>query len=228
MERIEYRSIVDKFDWRPGEWSSEPDKIQWQDEATGLPCLIVRGPLGALCGYVGVQLGHPLHGVSYSDCRYGQKCPEKKGDENYSYCDHRPESFLDAHGGVTFAGGCLTPTPEQYEKMLAQVASRQKEATQYPHGDSAKWLKSWTPVLGSFEAYREKAEGASICHRVSDGEPDNVWWFGFDCAHCGDVCPGMSSLRIRSMSGDDGETYKDIAYVADECRKLAHQLSTLS
>ncbi len=43
MEKIEYRT-VDKTGWGEGPWQSEPDKRQWQDEATGLPCLIVRGP----------------------------------------------------------------------------------------------------------------------------------------------------------------------------------------
>lgn len=60
MERIEYRGVVDKSGWARGVWDSEPDKIQWQDAETGLPCLIVRGPVGALCGYVGVVI--PVNG----------------------------------------------------------------------------------------------------------------------------------------------------------------------
>ena len=57
METIEYRTM-DKSVWGPGPWQNEPDKRQWQDEATGLPCLIVRNSMGALCGYVGVSEGH--------------------------------------------------------------------------------------------------------------------------------------------------------------------------
>lgn len=38
----------------------------------------------------------------------------------------------------------------------------------------------------------------------------------------------MSSYGIRSMSGDDGETYKDFAYVEAECASLAKQLGSLS
>ena len=49
MQRIEYRTI-DKSQWGEGPWQDEPDKIQWQDEETGLPCLIVRGHMGFLCG----------------------------------------------------------------------------------------------------------------------------------------------------------------------------------
>lgn len=37
----EYRTI-DKTGWPIGQWTNEPDKVQWIDEATGLDCLIVR------------------------------------------------------------------------------------------------------------------------------------------------------------------------------------------
>jgi hypothetical protein len=82
MNTIEYRNVVDKSTWGPGPWNNEPDKAQWQDEATKLPCLIVRngGVTGSLCGYVGVPQGHPLYG---------------KGDVD-----------VDVHGGLTFASGC--------------------------------------------------------------------------------------------------------------------------
>lgn len=50
-----------------GVWDSEVDKKQWRDEHTGLPCLIRRGPLGALCGYVGVPRDHPCFGKGYDN-----------------------------------------------------------------------------------------------------------------------------------------------------------------
>jgi len=58
---------IDKSRWPRGPWDAEPDKAVWVDEATGLDCMIVRGPLGALCGYVGVPPEHPLHGTDYND-----------------------------------------------------------------------------------------------------------------------------------------------------------------
>lgn len=75
-------ATVDKSGWKRGEWDNEPDKVHWVDEDTGLDCLIVRGPSGALCGYVGVPPTHPWYAVDY----------EK----------------LDAvaHGGLTFSGEC--------------------------------------------------------------------------------------------------------------------------
>lgn len=55
-----------------------------------------------------------------------------------------------------------------------------------------------------------------ICHQAPPGQPDHVWWFGFDCAHFGDDYPGMSSDR-RSQ-------YRDLGYVRREVEGLARQL----
>jgi hypothetical protein len=96
MQTIEYR-FRNKAEWGHGPWQEEPDKRQWLDGATGLPCLMVRGSHGALCGYVGVTEGHPLFGVGYSSC------PCKCGKD---WCDHTPESVLRVHGGITFADFC--------------------------------------------------------------------------------------------------------------------------
>lgn len=84
MEQKEWR-FVKKKDWGEGPWLNEPDKIQWEDKATGLPCLIVRngGVTGALCGYVGVAPGHPWFGIDYGDIEE-----------------------ISVHGGLTFSDAC--------------------------------------------------------------------------------------------------------------------------
>lgn len=161
MQTLEYR-FTDKAAWGEGEWQAEPDKKQWQDEATGLPCLIKRGPHGALCGYVGVAEGHPLYGKDY--------------DEASDAAD------LTVHGGLTYAAPCEPGEPE--------------------HG---------------------------ICHRPDEGEPDHVWWFGFDCAHGGDLAPRMNAdLRgIGSLRDRSWETYRTQGYVEAECADLARQLAAV-
>jgi hypothetical protein len=83
MQTLEYTTI-DKTDWEDGEWKQEPDKKQWLDDETKLPCLIVRGPAGSLCGYVGVSEGHPAFEKEYIDV-----------DIN-----------VEVHGGVTFTRFC--------------------------------------------------------------------------------------------------------------------------
>ena len=81
MKNIVYH-LDDKTEWGPGPWQDEPDKMQWLDDATGLPCLIVRNHFGSLCGYVGVSKGHPAYKKGYDDVD------------------------VDVHGGLTFAGKC--------------------------------------------------------------------------------------------------------------------------
>lgn len=139
---------VDKSAWGPGPWQDEPDKKQWTDQETGLPCLIKRNRAGALCGYVGVPEGHPWHGQDYTE----------------------PEPYPEVHGGLTYAAPCTEG------------------------GD----------------------EASTICHIPEPGEPDNVWWLGFDCAHSGDLCPSYERRWFQ-------DTYKAMAYVENECATLAEQ-----
>lgn len=153
METKEYHS-EDKSSWPDGVWKQEPDKIQWPDPATGLPCLIVRAPNGALCGYVGVPDTHPWHGKSY-DVLYGH---------------------IDVHGGLTFSDSCSL----------------------------------------------EGSEERHICHVPGPGEPDNVWWFGFDCGHAGDLSPKYMQFDITQRMG--WATYRDIDYVRAQVARLAEQL----
>lgn len=81
METLEWR-FTDKSEWDDGPWQSEPDKKQWLDEETGLPCLIHRGGSGGLCGYVGISADHPDFQKDYDNVDY------------------------DVHGGLTFANFC--------------------------------------------------------------------------------------------------------------------------
>lgn len=105
MDTKQYTTI-DKSDWPRGPWDEEPDKVQWQDPATGLPCLIDRKDhTGIFCGYVGVPESHPWHGKAYD-----------------AACE------LEAHGGVNFAdhcdpratessGVCHVPGPDESDRV---------------------------------------------------------------------------------------------------------------
>lgn len=84
--------FADKSQWGEGEWLSEPDKMQWTDPATGLPCLIVRNELGVLCGYVGVSELHPWFEKDFSG---------------------EPIENTEIHGGLTFSGFCQEADKER-------------------------------------------------------------------------------------------------------------------
>ena len=73
-------------------------------------------------------------------------------------------------------------------------------------------------------------EATMICHVPDKGEPDDIWWLGFDCAHLGDVCPAMDArskaLGIPSLSSED-DRYRTVSYVKRHIAKLALQLHDL-
>lgn len=166
MKAIELRD-VDKSTWAPGPWKEEPDRMQWEDEATKLPCLVVRNErTGILCGYVGVSRGHPLFEVPYQDVE--------------GYYEKERLHDIAVHGGLTFSDHCL--------------------------------------------------EGGRICHTVEPGEDDQVWWFGFDCGHGGDLHPnlGMNVSRIFFEGlGERGQIYRNVPYAKNECARLAQQLAEI-
>jgi hypothetical protein len=71
--------------------------------------------------------------------------------------------------------------------------------------------------------------GGHVCHVPQPGEPDDVWWLGFDCAHAYDVMPfiakrmGTAYAHIE-VAGLPTVRYRDVAYVRAECEKLADQV----
>jgi hypothetical protein len=67
----------------------------------------------------------------------------------------------------------------------------------------------------------------AICHVPKPGEPDDVWWFGFDCAHYDDASPGMDALRLKYGNFGRHGRYRDKTYVEAEVRSLAEQLKAL-
>ncbi len=179
METIEYTEVDSRTDWGVGPWDSEPiDKIQWRDPISGLPVMIRRGPLGAWCGYVGIE--DPEHPWFEQDVW-------SLSDDDTSI---HPE--VQVHGGLTFASFCH-------------------------EGD--------------------EPEGERICHVTEEGDPEKVWWLGFDTAHYMDLVPGMAP---SSTYGKDMEkagiprpvlsegSYKNQAYITTEVLGLARQIAEAS
>ena len=89
---------------------------RWKDDATGYECLLMQGPF-ALCGYVRIPEGHPLHGISYNEeipaaLEYRGKEimdePVGKRGPIDVLCmagrGARSGDLFDVHGSVTFSG----------------------------------------------------------------------------------------------------------------------------
>ena len=102
-ERLRKRT-EDKATWPDGPWKSEPDRKAWTDEASGLSCLVLRGPSGSWCGYVGVPSSHPAHGLPYSQ----YEVPLEKVSDGSATPDsvkiQKAVNDLQVHGGLTYSG----------------------------------------------------------------------------------------------------------------------------
>lgn len=86
-----------------------------------------------------------------------------------------------------------------------------------------------------------------ICHVPKPGEPDDVWWLGFDCGHAWDYIPAFAAMRkfggpwevepaydhaeaLRKAArrpGDWVEVYRDLGYVRKVTEDLAEQLARM-
>ena len=86
--------------WGPGPWADEPNRELWKSQ--GLDCLINRNAMGAWCGYVGLQKGHPYYGRTY-------------GDLELSGID------LEIHGGLTYSEYCAGEICHPHDENEAPV-----------------------------------------------------------------------------------------------------------
>lgn len=65
---------------------------------------------------------------------------------------------------------------------------------------------------------------ADGCEKYPIEAPD-LWWLGYDCAHSGDLVPGLVE-RIGRMGHHD--VLRTLDYCERECENLATQLSKLT
>ena len=146
---------LDKSGWGSGAWQNEPDRVEWRDKVTGLPCLALRHSLGGhWCGYVGVPPGHPWYDLDF------ESLPSEA---------HQPHE-------ITFAGRCMEDSRPQRER---------------------------------------------VCHVALPGEPDAVFWLGFDFAHYRDLVPAVTAELAALDMAISGQSYKHLAYVQQCCADLA-------
>jgi len=68
----------------------------------------------------------------------------------------------------------------------------------------------------------------NICHVPAPGEPEHLWWFGFDCHHSNDMAPEDTTERMRQFAWGRGGSYRDAGYVRRQTERLAEQLKELN
>jgi hypothetical protein len=65
--------------------------------------------------------------------------------------------------------------------------------------------------------------GKTVCHVAADGEPETLWWLGFNCAGAFDLSPQFLAPPISlSPRRREHMTYMPLAYVQAQCAVLAH------
>lgn len=67
----------------------------------GLRCVVLLTGMGHRCGYVGIDRNHPLFNVRYSD--RAQYLAEKDITDEWGGMAITPETYLKAHGGITYS-----------------------------------------------------------------------------------------------------------------------------
>jgi hypothetical protein len=72
--------------------------------------------------------------------------------------------------------------------------------------------------------YAQKCQG-DICHVAKPGEPDDVWWLGFDCNHHGDLDLQKVTEygRGNAFDGYFHLEYRTVDYARRETQRLANQ-----
>lgn len=167
---------IDRSDWGPGPWDGEPDKASWTDEATGLPCLAVRGNphFGIWCGYVAVEPGHPLHG--------------KSADETELY----------AHGDVNFSSSCMDDAP--VERSVCHVPEPGKSGDVWWFGFDCGHAFDVQPAMLAW------MRNADLPSRLLTEDGDPAWpggprssykTLGYVKAECAELAKQLAEADIR-------------------------------
>jgi hypothetical protein len=76
--------------------------------------------------------------------------------------------------------------------------------------------------LSFADGCQEGPQESTVCHIPEPGQPDDLWWFGFDCGHAWDISPG---LRFQAEDRLEGTSYKPLPLVRDWCTLLALQIA---
>lgn len=80
----------------------------------------------------------------------------------------------------------------------------------------------------TFSDFCQEDHERGVCHVPEVGMPDKVWWLGFDCAHLGDLSPGLvRTLKEVHINVAIGDTYRTLDYIQQECHQLATQLKAM-
>lgn len=203
------RANYGRSHWPPGPWHAEPfDKVVWTDPTTGLSCMLIRGGMGAWCGYAGIDPTHPWYGVGYSECTKGHKTLTQK-EELHRYRRARE---------------CATSgrMRKMYDSLIGMVQRWYHPRAKCGYGHSPESILN---AHGGI-TYSDYCAG-NICHPHDEGMP-KTFWYGWDSAHSGDLVPGMLIGKMSWYNAYHDKERTDGLYGGDSGRRGVDQsLKTL-
>lgn len=176
-------------------------------EHNGLKCVIQRNRMDCWCGYVGIDPTHALYGYEYSDTI---NIPSEIKERNIN---------LDKMDVIQFFLHCIKieKGESNKEEIPVSILIQVHGGVTFSRGQLADG-RTWN--------------GIGICEKMYSTEIDNIWWFGFDCGHAGDLCPGFFlNEQLNFALGDTvdpmlrNDIYRTKEYVITETKSLADQLS---
>jgi len=126
---METKSGLDKTAWGDGPWQDEPDRAEWRDEVTGLPCLALRTERsGHWCGYVALPADHPW---VEQDPIYIQKNGVEGTPGGFA-----PDLAVEVHGGITYGPARCQPLREDEEHPWLRIC----HAPRPGESDDVRWI----------------------------------------------------------------------------------------
>lgn len=152
----EFDPYKNKESWGPGEWQTEPDRIEWRYK--GFPLLMVRNTrvTGSWCGYVGVPSSHPFYKTNYNEI-----------------------GNVDVHGGLTYSDKCRADICHEPKKGESDdiwwlgfdcshcddISPKMGATMEFLRKQMGQTMPS---ILGSYGKYRNVKYVKKECQRLAD------------------------------------------------------------
>jgi hypothetical protein len=118
------------------------------------------------------------------------------------------------------------PTEEKWVDEGTNLHCRIRRHPEYMHLCGYVGVGSDHPNFGEGEDKLNLEVHGGLTY--SSTEDDGIHWFGFDCAHAGDLSPGILIHLLKTRITEYGylrdETYRTWGYVKAETLRLAEQL----
>jgi hypothetical protein len=124
------------------------------------------------------------------------------------------------------------PNEEQWVDKKTGLLCRIRRHAEFSHLCGYVGVDSDHPKFGEGEDKLDLEVHGGLTY--SNTEDDGIHWFGFDCAHAGDLSPGILIHLLETRILTEGylnlrdETYRTWDYVKTETLRLAEQLGGLT